>query len=650
LASPIGNNEAVGETVHDFIVLGNRCGGKDIGEQIASKYKVFLCVPKEFNGDTDKEVYNNALKDIIDNKDITILTLDENKKSMSTANLLLSSTNVSGHVKPTSKNTYNPMSPDNSVAPNTKFTPDHGTTSASTPSPMYGPESQPTPDSAQQRKLDSINEINLNKLKTALSTNIKNINVDLLDIQDKRQYDYHSLTEIFKNKCNEPGDDVVPPGKFANDHGVKPFPKSVQVEKYSVFNKMYDRGTTFGKVDPELLKLSYVYYSLDRNHSNIKGLLILLEENSEVGKKQKSDSTSLDSTSLVNVKMSKYLFSCNINYDNLKIQDVSSIAPNVGSLCSEMANGSIDAVDVALMKAAADRTLKIGALLSSVRLTADTIYFLTHDIKNYYYNKIVRVKINDGEFEEVKLYAVYTSVYSHPPESCSRRIVIYQDIQNVDPELKKLKNEEIFLTKKCEALRQEIENLNNAVTDLDKLLESTTSLITTTSENTRRINVNDITREYSAYFNKYIDISSKICPDDDFKGRLSDFISQIDRASKSFTLDLKKEAMDFLVLLSKKVSGCIDSVNKKITTINETLTTYNSGLGDVKNTISYKINNVSGKISFDETLGKGGKEIGGRRTKRSIKVITKRKIKVKSKTIKKKSRRRNKTRRQRKKL
>jgi hypothetical protein len=55
----------------------------------------------------------------------------------------------------------------------------------------------------------------------------------------------------------------------------------------------------------------------------------------------------------------------------------------------------------------------------------------------------------------------------------------------------------------------------------------------------------------------------------------------------------------------------------------------------------------SGKGGREE---KGGREIGGRRTKRSIKVITKRKIKVKSKTIKKKSRRRNKTRRQRKKL
>ena len=56
--------------------------------------------------------------------------------------------------------------------------------------------------------------------------------------------------------------------------------------------------------------------------------------------------------------MKKYLFSCD-KYHNLSTpRDVSDIAPNVASLCSEMTNGRLDEVDVALMKAAADRTIK----------------------------------------------------------------------------------------------------------------------------------------------------------------------------------------------------------------------------------------------------------------------------------------------------
>jgi len=662
LASPIDNNEAVGETVHDFIVLGNRCGGKDIGEQIASDYKVFLCVPKEFNGDTDDRVYNNALNDIIDNKDITILTLDENKKSMSTANILLqNSSGVSGHVKARSNDTNdNLLSPDNSVQPNTIFSTDNSIPSGN-PSPMYSPGSQHTTYSAQEKKLDSMNEINLHKLKTALSTNINNINVDTLDIQDKKQY-RDSLTEIFKNKCNQHEVNVESRVKTASDHGVKHLPESVQEEKYSVFNKMYDRrGTTSGKVDPELLNLSYVYYSRNPENGEIKGLLILLEDNrdsndsngSKSGKKAKSDQ--------ITVNMKKYLFSSNSTMQTIHYRPVIDTAPNVSTLCSEMANGSIDAVEVALMKAAADRTLKIGALLSSVGITTEIISFLTHDIKNYYYNKNLYVKKN-GRLELIKLNAIYTSVYSRPTENCSRRIVIYQDIQNVDPELQELINRKSILTKKCETLHQEIDQLNNAATRLNELLDELLGrirLIDTISKSTRRINVNDITTEYTVCFNTYIDITSKICPDDDFKGSLPKFIGKIKTASNSTELNTKDEITEVFTLLSNKVYSCIDSVKKTKTMKNEQLTICNSELEFTNGLINNYNNNVKKNIPFDDESSqkekggreeKGGKNVGGRRTKRSIKVITKRKIKVKSKTIKKKSRRRNKTRRQQKKL
>jgi hypothetical protein len=644
LASPIDNNVAVGETVHDFIGLGERCkvNGLHMGKQVVSDYKTFLCVPKEFKADTDHKVYNDALENIIDNKDITILTLNENKESMSTANLLIQHRSTfHGHV--TSNSVEN--SPD-SV---------EGT-------PMYHDGSPFTPESVRNQYLDSINEINLNKLKTALSTNINNINTDSLYIQDKKQY-RDSLTEIFKKNCNKHEVNVESRLKIASDHGVKHLPESVRAEKYSVFNKMYDCGiTTLEGVDPKLLKLSYVYYSLgylstgatgvtDRNNRYIKGILILLEDNrdsndsngSKSGKKAKSDQ--------ITVNMKKYLFSSDSTMQTIVYRPVIDIAPNVARLCSEMAKGSIDAVEVALMKAAADRTLKIGALLSSVGLTDDdTISFLTHDIKNYYYNKNLDVKKKNGDFQAVKLTGIYTVVYDRPPENCSRRIVIYQDIQNVDPELQKLKNKEIFLTKKRETLRQEIENLNNDLKrlyELKQYVDSSNTII----EGKRRINnVNDIISEYSEYFYNYLDISSKICPDDDFNNSLSVSTEKI-RKAPNLSINTKDEINEVFNSLSEKVGSCINSVNETKTMKNEQLTTYDR----IKSEVELEITNYtsSAKMSINndyDNQGKGGKNVGGRRTKRSIKVITKRKIKVKSKIIKKKSRRRNKTRRQRKKL
>lgn len=628
LASPIDNNEAVGETVHDFIGLGERCkvNGRHMGGQIASEYKVFLNVPNEYNGDTDDKVYNDALENIIGNPDISILTLDENEVSMHIINNLLQhGSSVSGHVT------------SNSVQNSPDFV--QGT-------PMYGVGSPFTPDSVRNQYLDLI-RAPLPRLREGLHSNKDNINVNT-DLDSKNKTDYrNTLNEIFESKCNNVDDNSTSMFEVANDHGAKKLPQIVQVDKYSIFNTMYDRGTRRPEmVDTELLKLSYVYYSRNPTSGNIKGLLILLEENrdsndsngSKSGKKAKSDQ--------ITVNMKKYLFSSDSTMQPIDYRPVIDTAPNVSTLCSEMANGSIDAVEVALMKAAADRTLKIGALLSSVGITTDIIYFLTHDIKNYYYNKNLYVKKKSRDLQLFQLNAIYTSVYSRPTGQCSRRILISQYKSKVDSELQELINRKSISTKKCDTLRQEIENLNNDLNRLDELkqrIDLSKSII----EGKRRINnVNDIISEYSEYFYKYLDISSKICPDDDFNNSLSVSTEQIRRAP-NLSINTKDEITEVFNLLFNKVSGCIGSVNKTKTMKIEQLTICDSELEFTNGLINNYNNNVSEKISFDESSQKekGGKEIGGRRTKRSIKVITKRKKKVKSKTIKKKSRRRNKTRR-----
>ena len=640
LASPINNNQAVGETVHDFISLGNRCREKDIGKQVVDGYKTFLDVPDNFKADTDEKVYDDALKNIIGNPDISILTLDDNEDSMRIINNLLQhSSGVSGHV--TSNSVENSQ---DSV---------EGT-------PMYGVGSPFTPESVRNQYLDLI-RAPLPRLREGLHSNKDNININT-DLDSKNKTDYrNTLNEIFKNKCNNVDDNSTSMFEVATDHGAKKLPQIVQVDKYSIFNTMYDRGTiTPETVDPKLLNLSYVYYSRNPRNNNIRGLLIVLvgeshdKSNGNKSKKKQKN----DSTTLVNVKMFKYLFSCDdIECNNLEINDVTKIAPNVATLCDAMNNRFIHhPIDVALMKAAADRTLKIGALLSSVGLTdGDTISFLTHDIKNYYYNKNLYVKKKNGDFQPVELNAHYTSVYNRPPENCSRRILISQYKSKVDPELQKLINNKSTLTKKRETLLQEIEKLNKHLTALQKLTQDIDSLKTENEEETRKRIIPDVfVYKCTNYFDTYLKNTSEICPDNEFNNSLNNSTETIRRAFNSSSISHTKEKINEVFnSLSEKVGSCINSVNETITTKNEELAKCNTELELTNENISYNSNNVKKNIPFDDESSqkeKGGKEIGGRRTKRSIKVITKRKIKVKSKTIKKKSRRRNKTRRQRKKL
>ena len=648
LACPIDNNQAVGETVHDFINLGIRCGGKEsggkeTGKDVVKGYKTWLGVRDDFNGDKDETVYNSALSNIIDNQDITILTLNENPNAMVTARSLVGTTTTTGHVKPRSGKDTNPRSPTNSVSTNKDFPPDPSQSSVNitpndTHTPLYNPESALTPASQYQIYLDSINEINLNNLKTALSRNRNNINVELLEVQDKPRFT-PILLEIFEKKYKEPDKDVGSNVKCANDHGAKPF-TSVGRDEFSVFNKMYDcrmpvgMVEPVGMVDPELLKLSYVYYSRNRTSGEIRGLLILLEEkNNEHGKK---------SDSRVNVKMKKYLFSCDSTMRTLILDDVSDIAPNVVKLCSEMNNRRLDAVGVALMKAAADRTLKIGALLSSVGLTYGIIYFLTHDIKNYYYNKDLLIKMNSREFKVVKLNAVYTNVYSRLLEQYHRRIFIYQQCNNliVDPELRQLIDQ-------LEINRQQIENLNSEIKKIEVLVNEAEKMHEFVEERISRYDILGVnTRDkhkvdmYNRIYNTYESMIGMIPTDYE---RLRDRNQEITKDKNPTNKDMVDKYSSLLDGITEMLKICNERLD--MTSHDLTLTTIEEQELK-KRIILLKNKNGEQSVSLDfseesqNSNGKGGKEIdrikkGGRRTRRSIKVITKRKIKVKSKTIKK---------------
>jgi len=642
LASPIPDVESLSECDHDFIGLGGRSmiNGQDMGKKVFEEYWEFLNLKKDVGIESDKVTLDNALKDLRDTRSslVAVDDIDSNRQLLSSLlgnQSLYPGTHFPPKHQVTTPNNKLPLDEiTNSANKNVTFTVDespsnyfhHGSTPTNTTSNAT-PLSAQTTASERERILDRLSDDNSQLLKSHLHTN-EGVNKSTVNDSSSSEM----CNEIF-GKVSKQTELLTQQITSASiDHGCLNLNTSTDI--FGEFNKIYDRGiTTLEGVDRELLKLSYVYYSRNPRNNNIRGLLIVLGEShdesngSKPKKKQKNDST----TTLVNVKMFKYLFSCDdIECNNLKYEDVSNIAPNVATLCSEMYNSQnnkdytrkIDGVDVALMKAAADRTLKIGALLFAVGLENEKRCFVTHDVKNFQYNKVKKILQKDKTLKNVPLFSVLTTQHSRGKQGGEpRRYILVHQPQLQDPELQKLQklqkliNDKFILTNSCEKLELEIQEMENEKntfeTELRKPSENRQSSRLLERETNRNMKVIDEKNE-------------KIRTS---REKLKTYRNNIERIKQQ----IKEQ--------------------QNLTTLNMTPSKQISKKGGIEEKGGREID---GKEIGGREIGgreeKGGREIGGRRTKRSIKVITKRKIKVKSKTIKKKSRRRNKTRRQRKKL
>ena len=258
---------------------------------------------------------------------------------------------------------------------------------------------------------------------------------------------------------------------------------------------------------------------------------------------------------------------------------------------------------------------------------------------------------------DVYLFSVLTSQQTGKNGGEHRRYTLVDQPQLQDPELQKLINREFLLANSCEKLnleRQKMENENNELLELlNEINNSIHKLGENDSTRTKppRLNKNAIILEYNNFVKRYREIISNQSVETDFETTINRLFNLPAELS-----DRNKKIVDGIIGQYKILRTFIHDIvylnlDKKIKTDRRELETCRNKIELIKLEICTQqvrtINDLShSSPQPKQTSEKGGIRKGGRRTRRSIKVITKRKIKVKSKTIKKKSRRKNKTRRQ----
>jgi hypothetical protein len=659
LASPIPDVESLSECDHDFIGLGERSmiNGQDMGYQVFIDYRDFLNPTNDVKIEKDDVTLENAFKYLHSTMSSLVAVDDDISNRQLLSSLLGNQSQYPGtHFPPndqfTSPNVKTSLAGlDNSVSAS-KFSVRRSPNDLYPSPTLLSPngnsqDSHETTLSEYQTKLDQTSHSN-SRLKSHLHTN-EGVNKSTVNDSSSSE----RCNEIFGKVSKQTKLPTQPTTSASIDHGCLNLNTSIDI--FDQFNKIYDKGSGIGKtfekkavqVDPKLLNLSYVYYSRNSNSGNIRGILICLEK---------------DGSS--EVFMKKYLFSCDSTMQSLTLgADVSGIAPNVARLCSEMQNRKIDGVDVALMKAAADRTLKIGALLFAVGLENEKRCFVTHDVKNFQYNKVKKILQKDKTLKNVPLFSVLTTQHSRGKQGGEpRRYILVHQPQLQDPELQKLINDKFILTNSCEELELEIENLEDTkkkidglLVDIEKSINQYTPRKTPTTYSSRILQI-QVTKEYKEFVEKFRRSTGNLNFETDFETTINKLFNPEIQMIKEKKEKIYSNIHGQIMILHKLISDYNKDLIKNIEERTSRLETCRNNIERIKQQIKEQQilsrPNLSPYKQTSEKGGKekGGKEIGGRRTKRSIKVITKRKIKVKSKTIKKKSRRRNKTRRQRKKL
>ena len=643
LASPIIDVESLSECHHDFVALGRRSiiDSQNMGQIVFDSYRNFLNQNQDVKIEKDDVTLNNAFSDLRNAKSSLVAVNDDSSNRDLLPLLLSNQSQYPGtHFPPTSANITTPLNKNTSLAglDNSASASKYSVFCSPTdvhPSCFLSPinnsqDSVETTLSKRNQVLDSMSSNDPEHLRKHLYANTFARAHDIDTSQNNMCNEIFGKVSISELPIQQTSTSSIPTSSI--DHGCLNFKTTTDI--FSNFNRIYDNGSGIDKtsklkavnMDNKLLSLSYVYYSRCPTDGEIRGLLICLEPADFSDK----------------VFMKKYLFSCDKKYHNLTPRDVSDIAPNVASLCSEMNNGRLGAVDVALMKAAADRTLKIGALLFAVGLEKEKTCFITHEPKLFYYNKLRPIMNIDRILVDVYLFSVLTSQHNRGKNGGEpRRYTLVHQLQLQESTLQKLINYEFVLTNYCEKLNLDIQQIEIKCAQLGKLLGNIkVNLNKIIGENVRPQRSLTIHYDYNKIVEDYVQItgatSKKTFVETDSKKTIDEITEQY---RKQYIVLEATFAEDYAETKSK-LNELLESYNKCINEIEKTKLDIQIELVKTTDDLSQTQNQVK---SPNE---KGGIRKGGRRTRRSIKVITKRKIKVKSKTIKKKSRRKNKTRRQ----